>query len=228
MKLAHPLKTRAIAEARIKTDSIDAETLAHLLRTNLLPESYVPDRHTRIERQITRHRASLVDIRTMIKNKIHAILRRHGIRHEFSDLFGKSGIEFLRQLDLPMYSRFQLNQYLVILRVLDYKIGETSNKIELFTKVNPAAQRLIKIPGISYYSALMIMSEIGDIRRFPSLKKLCSYAGLVPSTYQSGDITRHARKMLRYIYAMLTLGIEYDALQVNVKRARATRNFHGQ
>jgi len=275
VKLAHPLKTRAIAEARIKTDSIDAEILAQLLRANLLPESYVPPRYVRTEREITRHRASLVRMRTRVKNKIHAILSKHGIRHGFSDLFGRSGIEFLRNLDLPMESRFQLNHYLTILRLLDYKIKETSYQIERLVKDNPSARLLTTIPGISYYSALLIISEIGDIRRFQSSKKLCSYAGLIPSTYQSGNTLRHgkitkqgskwlrwiliqstnvairfnerlskfytriarkkghniaivatARKLLSYIYVMLTLGIEFNALQVN--RARATRDFHGQ
>jgi transposase len=272
VKLAHPLKTRLIAEARIKTDSRDAETLANLLRADLIAESYVPHKHARRERQISRHRASLVDIRTMIKNKIHAILRRHGIKHEFSDLFGKAGIEFLRTVRLPVTSRFELDQYIVILRIFDYKINETSNKIELFTQVNPSARKLMEIPGISYYSALMIMAEIGDIGRFSSSKKLCSYAGLVPSTYQSGETVRHgritkqgsrwmrrvliqsanvairydkilggfykrierkkghnkaivatARKMLKYIYIMLTLGINYEAVKKNVRRAGATR-----
>jgi hypothetical protein len=59
VKLAHPLKTRAIAEARIKTDSIDSETLAHLLRTDLLPDSYMPAKYVRVERKIARHRALL-------------------------------------------------------------------------------------------------------------------------------------------------------------------------
>lgn len=276
VKLAHPLKTRLIAEARIKTDKRDAETLAQLLRVNLLPESYVPHKHARRERQISRHRASLIDIRTMIKNKIHAILRRHGIKHEFSDLFGKGGMEFLRTVRLPVTSRFELDQYIVILRLLNHKIDETKNKIEMFTEVNPAARRLMQIPGISHYSSLMIMAEIGDIGRFSSSKKLCSYAGLVPSTYQSGETTRHgritkqgsvwlrriliqsanvairyddvlgkfyrrlskkkghnkaivatARKMLKYIYIMLTLGIKYEDVKKNVRRAKGTRNFHG-
>jgi len=276
VKLAHPLKTRLIAEARIKTDPRDAGTLANLLRTNFLPESYVPHKHARSERQITRHRASLVDMRTMVKNKIHAILRLHGITHEFSDLFGKSGMEFLRTVQIPVTSRFELDQYTTMLRLLDRQIEDTSHKIQLFTQVNPLAQRLMSIPGISYYSALMIMAEIVDIRRFQSTKKLCSYSGLIPSTYQSGDTARHggitkqgsvwlrriliqsanvairyddvlsefykrierkkghnkaivatARKMLKYIYIMLTLGIDYEAVKNNVKRARATRVFHG-
>lgn len=270
VKLAHPSKTKAIADARIKTDSISAETLAHLLRADLLPESHVPAKYVRTERQITRHRSSLVSMRTQVKNKIHAILARHGIRYEYSDLFGKSGVEFLKTVDIPDASRFQLDQYLVLLRVLNYKIEETSEQVELLAIDNPSARLLMSIPGISYYSALLIMAEIADIRRFPSAKKLCSYAGLIPSTYQSGSTTRHgnitkqgskwlrwiliqcsnvaikkdsalkrfynriakkkghkiaivatARKMLRYIYAMLTLGIKFNALQVN--RARAAR-----
>jgi transposase len=261
VKLAHPSKTRAIAEARIKTDSISAETLAHLLRADLLPESYVPAKYVRIERQITRHRASLVSMRTRVKNKVHAILARYGIRYEYSDLFGRSGIEFLKNLDLSNASRFQLDQYLVLLRVLNHEIEETSERVGLLAEENPSARLLMSIPGISYYSALLIMAEIADIRRFPSAKKLCGYAGLVPSTHQSGDTRRTghltkqdsrwlrwiliqtanvaikkdnalkkfydrvakkkghniaivatARKMLRYIYAMLTLGIEFDAL----------------
>jgi transposase len=160
VKLAHPLKTRAIAEARIKTDSIDAETLAHLLRANLISESYVPIMDVRIERAITRHRASLLRMRTQIKNKIHAILRRHGIQYEFSDLFGKSGMDFLKTVDIPAYSRYELDQYLVLLKVLDYKIEESSKQIELMKKENPQAQLLTTIPGISDYSAMLIMAEI--------------------------------------------------------------------
>lgn len=72
--LAHPLKTRAIAEAKIKTDKIDSAILAHLLRTDLLPTSYIPPREIRDIRETLRYRASLVSLRTAIKNKVHAIL----------------------------------------------------------------------------------------------------------------------------------------------------------
>jgi transposase len=74
IKVAHPLKTRAIAEARIKTDSIDAATLAHLLRSDLIPEAYAPSRDTRDKKYLLRYRASLVKIRTMLKNIVHAVL----------------------------------------------------------------------------------------------------------------------------------------------------------
>lgn len=96
VSLAHPLKTRAMADARIKTDSIDSETLANLLRADLIPEAYVSPKAVRELRSIVRHRASLIRIRTEVKNKVHAILAKECIRHDFSNLFGKAGIEFLK------------------------------------------------------------------------------------------------------------------------------------
>ena len=79
ISLAHPLKTRIIAEARVKTDKIDSKTLAHLLRADLLPTSYIPTRQTRDLREKLRYRASLVKIRTQLKNKIHAILSKNSL-----------------------------------------------------------------------------------------------------------------------------------------------------
>ena len=96
VKLSHPLKTKTIATARIKNDKVDSKVLAHLLRTDLLPLSYVSKQDVRMQRQLLRYRASLVRIQTRIKNKIHAILAKNNITHNFSDLFGKQGKEFLR------------------------------------------------------------------------------------------------------------------------------------
>src|SRR3990167_4890930 len=70
VKLAHPLKVKAIAEAKIKTDKIDAKTLAHLLRSDLVPEAYVPDKETRVIKNILRQRMFMVKLSTMVKNRI--------------------------------------------------------------------------------------------------------------------------------------------------------------
>jgi len=75
--LAHPLKTRAIAEARIKTDSIDSNTLAHLLRSGLIPKAYTPGFETRDLRNLLRFRIALVKVRTSLKNRVHAVLDRN-------------------------------------------------------------------------------------------------------------------------------------------------------
>jgi len=98
--LANPLKTRAIASARIKTDKVDARILAHLLRGDLVAECYVPPRKLREMRALVRHRASLVRARTTVKNRVHAIIDGYGLRCGYSDMFGKGGMKWLRGLDL--------------------------------------------------------------------------------------------------------------------------------
>ena len=84
--LAHPLRTRAIAAARVKTDAVDAKTLAHLLRADLLPEAYVAPRELRDLRELLRHRIALTGLRSALKNRVHAILAKHGISRRHSDL----------------------------------------------------------------------------------------------------------------------------------------------
>lgn len=205
--LAHPLKVKAIAETRKKTDRHDAKLLADLLRMRFLPQSYAAPWDIRFKRQITRHRLSLVGLQTEIKNKIHAILLRHGIDldERYSDVFGKAGMEYLKSLELPYCDRFELDQYLSLLESIWEKIGETQERIEEMSSDDPQARLLMSIPGISYYAALMIKAEIGDVHRFDSYQKLISYAGLNPSVYQSGNtfrtghISKQGSRNLRWI-----------------------------
>ena len=101
VQLAHPLKTRAIASARIKTDRIDAKILADLGRADLVPQAYISPREVRDLREQLRHRAFLVSLQTKLKNRIHSALGKLGIRlPEVSDLFGKAGIAWLKSLEL--------------------------------------------------------------------------------------------------------------------------------
>lgn len=205
--LAHPLGVRAIAASRKKTDKHDAKILADLLRMNMLPEAYAAHWDVRVKRQITRHRLSLVNVRVELKNKIHAILLRHGINadDQVSDLFTQSGIDYLQSINLPMCDRFELDQYIELIQETTKRINTTQERIEEIAGDDPEARLLMTIPGISYYSALMIKAEIGDIRRFPNHEKLTSYAGLNPSVYQSGNtcitghISKQGSKNLRWI-----------------------------
>jgi len=98
--LAHPLRTRAIAPARVKNVAVNAKTLAHLLRADLLPEAHIAPRELRDVRELLRHRAALVAMRTALKNRVHAILAQHGITREQSDRFGKAGRQFLATVPL--------------------------------------------------------------------------------------------------------------------------------
>lgn len=191
VKLSHPLKTKAIASAKVKTDKVDSATLAHLLRSNLLPLSYVPGKIDRLNREILRYRASLVKIQTGVKNKIHTILAKNNISHSYSDLFGKQGITFLNSLSLAENYKIALEGYLSVLNVVRQEIEMVSKRIQQLAKKDRDSVILMSIPGVGYYSALLIKSEIGDISRFSSAKQLCSYAGLVPSTYASGNVSYH-------------------------------------
>jgi transposase len=164
--LANPSRIRLIAESRKKTDKHDAMVLANLLRTNMLPTSYAAPHDVRMKRQIARHRLSLVNVRTEIKNKIHAILLRHGINSELNDIFTDKGIEWLQSLDMPMCDRFELDNYISILRHLSIQIDKTQERIEETASDDANARLIMTHPGISYYSALMITSEIGDVHRF--------------------------------------------------------------
>ena len=99
--LANPRKTRIIAEAKIKNDRMDARVLADLVRADLVAESYVPSKEIREQRALLRERRSLVEDTVAIKNRIHSLLDRYNLKHEYSDLFGKQGREWLRSLQLP-------------------------------------------------------------------------------------------------------------------------------
>ncbi len=89
--LAHPRRVKAIAAAKVKTDAIDSATLAHLLRTNLLPVSYAPPPPVRSWREFLRTRQGLVQMRSACRNRIHDLLAKEGLLVPVSNLFGKKG-----------------------------------------------------------------------------------------------------------------------------------------
>lgn len=193
VNLVHPKKTRIIAESTIKTDKIDASVLAHLDRCNFLPKAFIPDLQSRSSRELLRYHLSLVKFRTATKNKIHALLAKLNIHHDSSDLFGKAGLAFLNQLSLPDVFRLELNGYVSLLDHLKESINAVALVIGNSCEHSPMASRLLNVPGLGHFSSLLLAAEIADIRRFSHFKKFCSYAGLAPSTHQSGSKTYHGR-----------------------------------
>jgi transposase len=205
--LSHPLKTRLIAESRIKTDLVDSKVLAELLRLDALPVSYVPPEEISSLREMVRRRAYLVRERTKLRVKIRDCLVYNGIRRtkdadseESNGLFTIDGVKWLQSLNLE-----PVNMYLRILESLDREIDALSDVLKEKASDDEDVKLLTTIPGIGYYSALLIKSEIGEIVRFPKGEKLCSYAGLVPSVRASGgyakygSITKQGSKWLRWI-----------------------------
>ena len=204
LHLAHPLRTRAIAAARVKTDAIDAKTLAHLLRAGFLPEAYVAPRELRDLRELLRHRATLTRMRSAVKNRVHAILAKHGIACVHSDLFGKAGREFLATLQLRDAPRRRLDSLIALICDFDREIEQTTQEIEQRAKADDRVNVLCQIRGVGRYTAMLIIAEIGEINRFPTARHLCSWAGLTPSVRSSdgkarlGHITRQGSPALRW------------------------------
>jgi len=194
--LAHPLKVKAIAEAKIKTDKIDAATLAHLLRCDLIPAAHVRSPEARILTNLLRHRMFLVRVQTMTKNRIHVLLDRHPlIRSERSatELFTRMGTAWLKHIDLPKYDRYILDSEVSLLEHLQAQIKQADRQLALVGRKDPRVKRLMSIPGIGRAFALLIVCEIDQVHRFATDKKLHAYAGLVPSTHSSGGRTFHGR-----------------------------------
>jgi len=207
--LAHPLKVKAIAEAKIKTDKIDAKILAHLLCCDLVPEAYVPHKDTRTIKNVLRQRMFFVKLATMVKNRIHLIIDRHPEvkgQIEPSDLFGKQGMEWLKIVAFPKEDRRILNEELDLLGYLNKKIDSSSHWVVALGKDDSRVKLLMTIPGIGKFFALLIANEIDDVARFRNKNKLASYAGLIPSVHASADkifygrIVGHGNKYLRWAF----------------------------
>jgi transposase len=185
--LAHPLKARAIAEARIKTDRIDSRILTHLLRCDLLPTAYVRPKEQRTAQQVLRQRLFFVRVRTMVKNRIHFLIDCQPPVREtaagFSDLFGQAGITWLRAVELPLTERQLLDAELGLLDALRHRIAESEDLVQSLAREDPKSRWRRTIPGLGRFFAVLVLYEIGEIRRFPSPEQLCGYAGLVPSVH---------------------------------------------
>ena len=193
--VSNPAKTRAIAEAKVKTDKVDAEILAQLLAADYLPSVWLPDAEiSALRRQVLR-RAQLVRQRTRVKNQVHAILHRNLIpRCPAADLFGHKGRAWLAEQDLPPDEQAaavallrQLDFHAEELRLLDTDLGQVGLG-------RPEVLRLMSVPGIDATVAGSIVAAVGDFTRFRTPEKLVAYLGLNPRVRQSGGHpARHGR-----------------------------------
>jgi len=224
--LDHPLKTRAIADAKVKNDRLDAEMLCNLLRADLIPQSYIPTGRIRHLRELTRQHVRLVQIRTRIKNQFHSLLTRLNLRpsERMTDVFGKKGREWLRQTPMPDAFEFQKEQLLDQLEYYNRLVYRIDQKIHKTLKDYPEAKLLTAIPGIGALGAAMLIAEIGEIERFRFAKQLVGYAGIAPGLYESGKtshsrgITHQGNRFLRWILCEMT--------QHHIRKPGPLRDFH--
>jgi transposase len=208
VKLAHPMELNLIGKSKTKTDRKDSYILAQLLRTGFFPEASLPSRDTRSDRELHRHRILLGKKRGKAQTQVKSLVSRAVIRDDdlkIEDILtGKSRKE-LKKLDLRPSERLVLEQLLSEIDFYSEQIKEVDKELRKLARKNNLARILMTIPGISYYSAMTVVNEVDDISRFKSAKHLCSYVGVVPSVFQSGDreitgrITKRGNSYLRWI-----------------------------
>jgi transposase len=193
VEIADAVKAKALAPLAAKTDKIDARVLAELARRDLVPAIWLPNPSVRAERERARFRLHLVKHRTALKNRIHSTLATFGHPVPVADLFGVAGRDLLARLELPEPWATTLVRSLELVDDLDRRIAGCEAELRAMGADHPYVPLLVTVPGIGPTLGYTIASEIGDIRRFASPKRLTGYTGLCPRVYQSGETDRRGR-----------------------------------
>ena len=188
--MAHPLATKAISAGRVKNDAVDARTLAHLLRTNLLPEAWIAPPAVREARRLVRMRIGLVRMRSRLRVQVHAICADAGVPIPVSDLFGLAGRRLLEELELAPVTAGRLAACLRLIDDLSREIAEAERDLHRMYRGDDRIRRLVAIPGIGFLTATTILAEVGDVGRFANPDRLTSWAGVTPSERSSAEHTR--------------------------------------
>jgi transposase len=193
--VANPLQVKAIAHAHVKTDKIDAGTLASLYAAGYLPEIWTPDAETERRRRLVARRNQVVRHRTRIKNEAHAILHAHLVpRCPHADLFSRVGRAWLKRQELPADEMEAIDRHLRELDRLAEDLALLDREIAEAVINDEDVRRLLTITGLNVTVAAGLVAAIGDIARFSSPQKLVSYFGLNPRVRQSGlGLAQHGR-----------------------------------
>ena len=177
-----------IANARAKTDRLDARTLASLLWRGELDAVWVPDERCRVLRRRLARREQLVHARTRAKNEIQAVLvRRLQGKPPCSDLFGVRGRSWLASLELPVEERESVSAGIRHIEFLDWEIRDVERLIAEQALAWPEIRRLMTVPGVNLICAATFIAAVGEISRFANSRKLVAYLGLDPKVRQSGE-----------------------------------------
>lgn len=207
--LSNPKQTKAIAAARLKNDRVDAERLALLLRGDLLPTVWIPPASLREARELVRHRIQLVWLRSVVRNRLQAMLARRNLQ----STSGKSwltqrGQRELKQLPLTEAPSRIREDCATLLPILDTQIRRLDADLVTRWGRDPRVERLTTIPGIGPFIAIVLVLELGDIHRFATAKRVASYVGLTPRVrgsagrVRAGHITKEGNRLLRWVLVL--------------------------
>jgi transposase len=180
--LSHPRKTRIIAEASLKTDRVDSEALATLLRLEAVPEAFAPPPPLRELRDLVRERVFYSAKEKGVKNHLYGFMMRKGIPYEVGVLGLLKKREELRQHHSPVLDRGLdlLTEFREATKGLDHEIHEAFEKSE-------EAKLLATIPGVGEITAITLVAYLCPIERFENIDQVSAYCGMCPTTHQSGE-----------------------------------------
>jgi transposase len=202
--LAHPLGVKAFEYRRVKNDVRDATDLADLLRMGRLPEAWIAPPATRELRELVRHRAKLVGLRSHCKAEVHAVLAKCGIQVLMSDLFSVAGTDLLDRLALPAPYAARIASLRRLLEDLEFEIDLFAGLVRGRLLQDPGYVAVQQIPGIGPVLAAVFVAEIGDVSRFNTAPQLACWAGLTPKHHESdthvhrGRITKQGSRLVRW------------------------------
>jgi transposase len=206
--VAHPPKLKQIAAARVKTDKHDVLVLAQLLRADLIPEVWVPPPPVRDLRALISHRQRLLRARTMGRNRLHSLLHRYNLTAPAGELFAAKHREWWTTLELTVTERLRVDHDLATLDHLERQIAAVEAELHRLSTTPLWAEQvpyLVQLPGIGLITAMVLLSAIGEVTRFPAAQQLLGYAGLGAGvhssgkTHRTGRITKEGRRELRWV-----------------------------
>jgi transposase len=206
--LAHPRKLRIIAESTRKSDTLDAQLLAEFLALDMIPQAHRPTPRQREHRVLVRQRQYLRGRLTGTRNKIHRLLSNYNA--DRPDLFTLRSSTYLAQVAVDPSDRFALDQLRAEYDHHTQQLHAVDKQLREFARSAPAHEAearavLQTIPGVGLVTVDVVVSELGDIRRFRSAKQVCAYAGLTPGQRESAGrsqslgITKEGSKLLRWV-----------------------------
>ena len=197
-RVIHPVDVPASdKERKRKTDRIDSRRLAKGLKNGVLNGIYVPSISQQADRELLRTRARLVEDTIMVKNRIKSFLKFNGIslpEQWRRNVWSKAMISWLRDLPIIPYSSKASLQ--VLIAELQFLIEQQQAVLRQIQQLADTAayagqvSLLESIPSVGLITAMTLLTELGNIDRFKSLDRLCSYCGLSPNSYSSGDHDR--------------------------------------
>jgi transposase len=206
--LAHPKKLRVIAESTRKTDKLDAQVLAEFLALDMIPPAHRPSPRLREHRALVRQRQYVQRRITSLKNRLRHLLSHYNA--DVKNLFSGAGQAYLDRLALSAADRFVVEQLRESWRHFRGQLRAMDERLALFARSAPVAERearqvLETIPCVGPVTVDVVLSELGDVRRFRSQKQAAAYAGLAPGIRQSAgrtkqlSITKEGSGLLRWV-----------------------------